>query len=270
VTAGVDPALSAIALGLLLGVQHATDADHVVAVATIVSRTRRFGAGALIGAFWGLGHTLTIAAVGVAIIVFRVTVTPMVGLAMEFAVAIMLMILGATRLTLALRGARSVAPEHLAEPHRHDTAPAFHSHAHAHGELVHRHPHVHPSRRLIDALGSVGVGQAIRSALIGVVHGLAGSAAVALLALSAIQDPYLAVGYLLVFGAGTIAGMTMITAVMALPFAARAGWLARWQRALAVGTGALSLCLGLYLGIQIVGSGGFDMASALSPSADIR
>jgi high-affinity nickel-transport protein len=247
----MGPALSAIVLGLLLGVQHATDADHVVAVATIVSRTRRFGAGALVGAFWGLGHTLTIAAVGVTIIVFRVTVTPTVGLAMEFAVAVMLVILGVTRLARALRGARDVAPEHLTEPHRHDAEPAFHSHAHAHGEVVHRHPHVHPSRRLADAVGRVGPAQAVRSALIGVVHGLAGSAAVALLALSTIQDPYWAVGYLLVFGVGTIAGMTLITALMALPFAARAGWLARWQRGLAVGTGALSLCFGLYLGYRI-------------------
>jgi high-affinity nickel-transport protein len=243
--------LSAVALGLLLGVQHATDADHVVAVATIVSRTRRFGAGALIGAFWGLGHTLTIAAVGAAIILFRVTVTPTAGLAMEFAVAIMLVILGVARLSLALRGARTVAPEHLAEPHRHDAAPAFHSHAHAHGEIVHRHPHVHPPTRLAAALNGVGIGQAIRSTSIGVVHGLAGSAAVALLAVSTIADPYLAVGYLLVFGAGTIAGMTAITGLMALPFVVGAGWLARCQGALAMGTGALSLAFGLYLGFHI-------------------
>ena len=244
-------ALSAVALGLLLGVQHATDADHVVAVATIVSRTRRFGAGALIGAFWGLGHTLTIAAVGVAIILFRVAITPTAGRAMELTVAVMLVILGVARLALALRGARAVPPEHLAELHRHDAASAFHSHVHAHGTVVHRHPHVHPSSRLAAALNGVGIGQAVRSTLIGVVHGLAGSAAVALLALSTIGDPYLAVGYLLVFGVGTIAGMTAITGLMALPFAAAAGWLARWQRALAAGTGALSVCFGLYLGLSV-------------------
>lgn len=247
----IGPALSAIALGLLLGVQHATDPDHVVAVATIVSRTRRFGAGALIGAFWGLGHTLTIFAVGAAIVLFRVTVTPTVGLAMEFAVANMLVILGMARVTLALRGARSVAPEHLAEPHRHHAVPAFHSHEHTHGAVVHRHPHVHPPAGLTAALSGVGIAQALRSTLIGVVHGLAGSAAVALLALGAVADPYLAVGYLLVFGLGTIAGMTAITALMSLPFAVHVGWLARWQRALAVGTGALSLGFGLYLGFHI-------------------
>jgi hypothetical protein len=246
--------LSAVFLGLLLGIQHATDTDHVVAVATIVSRTRRFGAGALIGAFWGLGHTVTIAAVGTAIIVFRVTVTPTVGLATELAVAVTLMVLGAMRIARAARGAGDVAPEHLAEPHRHDAQPAFHSHAHAHGALVHRHPHVHPPARLAAAMRGVGFGQAIRSALVGVVHGLAGSAAVALLALGTIPDPYLSVGYLLVFGTGTIAGMTAMTALMALPFATSARRLARWQRALTMGTGVLSLAFGVYLGAQIGGA----------------
>ena len=245
------PGLSAVLLGLLLGIQHATDADHVVAVATIVSRTRRFGAGALIGAFWGLGHTVTIAAVGAAIILFRITVTPTIGLSMELAVAAMLMVLGALRIARALRGAGDVPPEHLAEPHRHDAEPAFHSHAHAHGALVHRHPHVHPPARLAEAVRGVGIGQATRSALVGVVHGLAGSAAVALLALGTMQEPYLAVGYLLVFGAGTIAGMIAITALIALPFAAGARRLARWQRALAAGTGMVSLGFGLFLAVHI-------------------
>jgi high-affinity nickel-transport protein len=100
----------------------------------------------------------------------------------------------------------------------------------------------------------VGAGQAVRSALVGVVHGLAGSAAVALLALGSIADPSVAVGYLLVFGLGTIAGMTAITAVIALPFAAGARRFARWQRALALGTGGLSLGVGIYLAMRVGGS----------------
>ena len=247
----IAPGLSAVLLGLLLGVQHATDADHVVAVATIVSRTRRFGAGALVGAFWGVGHTLTIAAVGAAIILLRWSVSPRVGLSMEFAVALMLMLLGAVRIARALRGSGDVAPEHLAEPHSHEAQPAFHSHTHVHGAIVHHHPHVHPSARLAAAMREVGVAQAIRSGLVGVVHGLAGSAAVALLALSTIQDPYLALGYLVVFGLGTIAGMTAITALMAWPFSAGARRLVRWQRALGFGTGTLSLGFGLYLAAHI-------------------
>src|SRR3990167_9135480 len=115
----MDAGLSVILLGLLLGVQHATDPDHIVAVATIVSRTRRFGAGAMVGALWGVGHTATIAAVGSALIVFKVAITPAVGLSLEFAVAVMLMALGAARLTSALRESGAVPVAHLGEPHAH-------------------------------------------------------------------------------------------------------------------------------------------------------
>src|SRR5258705_8035203 len=95
----MDPELlPTLGLGFLFGLQHATDPDHVVAVATIVSRTRRFDAGALIGAFWGVGHTATIVTMGMAIIVFNVTVTPSVGLSMELAVAVMLLALGLFRI----------------------------------------------------------------------------------------------------------------------------------------------------------------------------
>lgn len=247
----MDSPLAVILLGLLFGVQHATDADHVVAVATIVSRTRRFGVGAFIGALWGAGHTLTITVVGTLIIIFHVTMPPTLGLTMELAVAVMLVLLGASRIAGALHGAGDVAAEHLATQHPHDARPAFHSHAHAHGDVVHRHPHVHPSERLLGALREVGPAQAARSVLVGVVHGLAGSAAVALLALTTITDPYLAVGYLLVFGMGTMVGMTAITALLALPFSTGATSLLGWQRKLALGTGLLSLGFGLYFAAQI-------------------
>src|SRR3989337_1107858 len=159
----MDSSLGAIALGFVFGLQHATDADHVVAVASIVSRTGRFASGALVGAFGGLGHTVTIPAAGMAIVLFNVTVTPRAGLSMELAVAFMLMALGVARILRLMRG-------------------------------------------------TVGPAQAVRSTLIGLVHGLAGSAAVALLVLSTVRSPYAAVVYLLVFGLGTIAGMTAITA----------------------------------------------------------
>src|SRR5512139_2906893 len=100
----MDSGLGAIALGFLFGLQHATDADHVVAVASIVSRTGRFAAGVLVGAFWGLGHSVTIAVAGMAIVVFNVTVTPRAGLSMELLVAVMLMALGVARIARLMRG----------------------------------------------------------------------------------------------------------------------------------------------------------------------
>jgi len=93
--AGITPSIvSFLSLGLLLGMRHATDADHVVAIATIVSREQSIAGSALIGAAWGVGHTITIVAVGAAIIVFGVVIPPRLGLSMEFAVGIMLVLLG--------------------------------------------------------------------------------------------------------------------------------------------------------------------------------
>jgi high-affinity nickel-transport protein len=241
----------AVLVGLLFGIQHATDADHVVAVATIVSRTRRFGAGAVLGLFWGLGHTVTIATVGAGILLLNLRVTPSLGRAMEAAVAAMLMALGAWRLVGALRGSDPVPVEHLTAPHAHPHARVFHSHPHVHGDIVHRHPHVHPHARLLRALRGVGAGQALSSALVGVVHGLAGSAALALLVLSTIRTPGGALLYLLLFGLGTIIGMTAITALLAVPFTLPAPWLSRWRRVFAIGTGALSLAFGGFLAIRI-------------------
>lgn len=222
----MDSSIGAIVLGFVFGLQHATDADHVVAVASIVSRTGRFTSGALVGAFWGLGHTVTVAAAGIAIVAFNVTVTPRAGLSMELAVAVMLMGLGVARIARLMRD----RDERQAPPtgaHRHDA----------------------PGLRLV--LRTLGPAQAVRSTLTGLVHGLAGSAAVALLVLSTVRNPYAAVGYLLVFGLGTITGMTAITGLLSVPFVAPVPFLFRFRRALALGTGLLSLGLGLYLAVHI-------------------
>ena len=217
----MDSSLGALALGFVFGLQHATDADHVVAVASIVSRTNRFASGALVGAFWGLGHTLTIAAAGTAIVLFNVTVTPRAGLSMELAVALMLMALGLARILRLMRGRE---------------------------ERVSREPDASGFWVVLQTLGPA---QAARSTFTGLVHGLAGSAAVALLVLSTVRSPYAAVGYLLVFGLGTIAGMVAITALLSVPFAARVPAVFRFRRALALGTGLLSLGFGLYLAVHV-------------------
>jgi high-affinity nickel-transport protein len=247
----MDAVLPVILLGLLLGLQHATDPDHVVAVATIVSRRPRFLSGALVGAFWGLGHTLTIVTVGGAIILLNLTINHTVGSSLELAVAVMLVLLGSLRLVRTFRERDHVHPEHLEAAHDHAARPAFHTHAHTHDGIAHTHPHLHPPWRLLEALQLVGPAQALRSAGIGVVHGLAGSAAVGLLVLSTIKNPYWAAAYLLVFGAGTILGMMGITAAMTVPFALTAGRFRGLNRALALGTGAVSLWLGIFLIYQI-------------------
>ena len=146
----MEPLSSAVVLGFVLGVQHATDPDHLTAVATIVTRERRFADGALIGALWGLGHMLTLATVGTILIAFTITMRPSVATGLELLVAAMLVILGVLRLRDAARGMSGVEAAHLTADHDHGGAEVVHSHAHAHGDRVHGHPHVHPSRDLTD------------------------------------------------------------------------------------------------------------------------
>src|SRR3954468_20960548 len=127
-------------LGFFLGMRHATDADHVVAIATIVSRERSITGSALIGAAWGLGHTITVMAVGAAIILFGVVIPPKLGLSMEFAVGVMLVVLGILTLT-GIGRAVGVAHIHVGLP----GGPGLdlHDHLHAHGDYVHQHAHGH-------------------------------------------------------------------------------------------------------------------------------
>jgi high-affinity nickel-transport protein len=244
-----------VALGFVLGMRHATDPDHVIAVTTIVARQRKAASAAWIGALWGLGHTLTILAVGGGIILFRWVIPPRIGLSMEFSVGLMLILLGVMNLTGIWR---VIANRKTAANGR-----PMHSHPHSHGDFVHDHPHGHgsgghphdPDRTPVGwldrRLGGVGAYRWVRPLLIGIVHGLAGSAAVALLVLASIADPTWAVFYLLIFGLGTIAGMILITVVIAVPFAWGSARSVRVGEMLRISSGVLSLAFGLFLAWQI-------------------
>jgi len=195
---------SVLALGFLLGMRHATDPDHVVAVTTIVSQQRSLARAARTGVLWGIGHTATILLVGGAIIVLRVQldgIPPRVGLSLEFAVAVMLVVLG----LLTLAG----------------------------GE-----------RRVADSTA--------RPLTVGFVHGLAGSAAVATLPqVALIPDPPRAVGYLTVFGVGTIAGMLLVTASIAAPALFASRRFVGMNRTLRIASGVASIAFGLVLAHRI-------------------
>jgi ABC-type nickel/cobalt efflux system permease component RcnA len=252
--------LPVVVLGFLLGMLHATDADHVIAVSTIVGRQRSAAGAARVGLLWGLGHSLTILGVGSAIIVFNLVIPPRVELALEFGVALMLLLLGVVALGRVRRHVRetltSALAEGLAEHSHAGPVSDAHLHPHAHGEYVHAHPHGHgaaghghagtPLSWLDRRLGGLTVYQALRPVSIGIVHGLAGSAAVALLVLAQIREPLWAVAYLLLFGIGTTAGMTLITTLIAVPFL-RSHRLPLLNLGLQVMGGALSLGLGGYL-----------------------
>lgn len=251
--------LSIIALGFFLGMRHATDPDHVVAVATIVSRQRDISRAALVGAFWGLGHTVTILIVGTCIILFNIVIPTRIGLSMELAVGIMLIILGLANIVTfprALPALSANSPEHS------DGHDLLLSHAHSHGDYVHTHGHTHepegPPHRpdatsvaLLDgALSRFRFYQHLRPLAVGIVHGLAGSAAIALLVLATIRNTRWAIIYLLVFGVGTIAGMMVITVSLAstLKAAARSQPIAA---KLGMASGLLSLVFGCFVVYQI-------------------
>jgi hypothetical protein len=233
--------------------RHATDPDHVIAVSTIVSRERSIAKAGLIGILWGCGHTFTIVAVGAAIILFGLAIPVRVGLTMEFSVGLMLILLGVLNLT----GAMKWLSERLSPGHARVTGE--HAHLHGHDSRVHFHWHSHTSAAehhgnsltapswLQPRLERLGLFHVLRPLFVGIVHGLAGSAAVALLVLSTIREPKWAVLYLLIFGVGTVAGMMLITAALALPFSL-AGYRFAWvNRGLVTASGLLSLGFGLFI-----------------------
>ena len=242
--------VSILLLGFFLGMRHATDPDHVIAVTTIVARQRRVGAAALIGVLWGIGHTLTMVAVGGAIIVFGVVIPPRLGLTMELSVALMLILLGLLNVAGIMRWITAIATPVHVHPHRHGD----YAHSHAHGQTPAAHGHGEddtPIARLDRRLGGLGLYQMLRPLVVGVVHGLAGSAAVALLVLATIPDPWWGIAYLVVFGAGTIAGMMLITAATALPFTYTVSRFAAVNRHLVLASGVASIGFGLFLVYRI-------------------
>ena len=211
-----------LALGFFLGMRHATDSDHVIAVTTIVSRARSARAALWVGALWGLGHSATILTVGGAIVLFGWVIPPRLGLSMEMSVAVMLIVLGAMNLSGALTRINQIA------------------HRHQHGEALDDSsaPHVH-------------VRGPLRPLVIGVVHGLAGSAAVALLVLATIKSASMALVYLAIFGAGTVAGMMLLTMAMSLPISAISRRFDNVEHLMARVTGLVSIAFGLFLAYRI-------------------
>jgi len=210
------PPLALLWLGLALGLRHAADPDHVVAVGAIGARTRRLWPAMQLGLVWGLGHTLTLFIVASGIILFHWVVPPRLGLGMEFAVAVALVIVGLSNVSA----------------HRHEGAS----------------PNIRSARRAF---------------AVGLVHGLAGSAAVALLVVATTPDPAWACAYLLVFGFGTLLGMTLITTGLALPIITASR---RWNvgdRVVRTSTGTLSVAMGLWLAFQIGWTDGLFLATPL-------
>lgn len=192
--------LPALTLGFALGLRHAMDADHIAAVGTISTSARSAWRAALLGASWGLGHSLSVMLVGGALVIMRLPMPPRLALALEFGVAIMLVALG-MRSLMARRRTGNIS--------------------------------------------------ATRPLLIGVVHGLAGSAVLAFLLLSTTSSPLAAAVYLLCFSVGTIAGMTAVTTAIGLPWRLKPARALSMERALRVAAGVASIGIGLSLAHRV-------------------
>ena len=246
--------LSIIVLGFFLGMRHATDPDHVVAVTTIVSRQRSIRHAALIGVLWGLGHTITILVVGSAIILFGIVIPARVGLTMELSVGLMLILLGILNLSGMMRWiTETVTPLHMGY-HAHPHEQVDYVHSHSHGRVPEQPSHAENATAVgwMDrTFGRLGFYHVIRPLTVGIVHGLAGSAAVALLVLTTIRVPSWAILYLLVFGLGTVAGMMLITAAIAVPFTISESRFARLNRGMGLVAGLVSLVFGLFIVYQM-------------------
>lgn len=203
-----------VALGLLLGARHAMDADHLVAVSTIVTRESSVRGAASVGLLWGMGHSLTILLVGATMMGLSWTISDRTEALLELPVAVMLIWLGVRSL---LRG------RHLSAAPRVEEGPE-------------------PAQ----------TGRHAQPVLVGVIHGVGGSAAVALLVVPLVESWTAGVAYLILFGAGTVLGMTLVTVAFARPLGAEGRFGVLPRRALIRGAGALSIGLGVLLGIELV------------------
>lgn len=228
----MSPTLAAVGgIGLLLGFRHAFEPDHLAAVSTLATRSPRLSAAARLGAAWALGHSASVGVVVGAIIAFNLRLPESLWPAADLLVALLLVGLGGSVITRYVRGRW-----HL-HVHSHGTAPHLHLHSHEHSPS-HAHGHA--------------VGDARRSLGFGLLHGLAGSAAVLLLLVAAAESRALQLAYFVAFGLGTLAGMMIVTLALATVVRLASHRSERWATALHLGAAAASIGVGLMLGWRVV------------------
>lgn len=213
--------ISLLGLGFLSGLRHAFDIDHIAAVSTIISRPsiRKLS---LLGIFWGFGHTISLLLAGLIVLLLKITISEKLASLFELAVALMLVMLGINVL-FAIKKEKM----HI-HKHRHGNIEHIHLHSHKSADY-HKHKHV----------------QLRKSLIIGLIHGLAGSAALTLLVLSGVDSALLGLAYILLFGMGSVIGMVIVSAIISLPFKLISGRLEAAQTLMRMGTGMISIIIGL-------------------------
>lgn len=237
--------IALLGLGLVFGLKHATEVDHVVAVSTIVSEHRSVWRSALVGGLWGAGHTAALLVVGVCLLVFRLPMPPSLASGLEFAVALMIISLGVLTVVRVLRKRADV---HI-HRHTHDGQSHVHIHFHEQG-TEHESAAPHTPAPHSHAVSRIG----LKPALVGAMHGLAGSAGLTLLVLTQIKSVGLGLVYLGVFGLGSTLGMLLMSGLIGLPFVFSGKRFSNINYGLQTAAGCLSIAFGLWYAYQ-VGSG---------------
>lgn len=234
---------SLLAVGFGLGLKHAIEADHLAAVSNIVSDRKSLWSASLVGALWGLGHTISLLVAAVAVIIFHFEIGARLSRGLELLVALMLIVLGFDTLRKLFRGGQ------------------LHTHFHRHGGRLHAHPHMHDATRVHqfrhdhEQTGEQpthhGLAIGPRPLIVGMIHGLAGSGALMLLVLSTISSPVVGMSYILVFGIGSIGGMMLMSLVLSLPFHFTAKTFGGVELTIRGLAGAFSLSFGVFMIYQI-------------------
>jgi len=230
----MSPTIATVAgIGLLLGLRHAFEPDHLAAVSTLATRpSARLRGAARLGLVWGLGHTATVGIVILFIIVLGIQVPERFWPIAELVVAALLMLLGSMVIWRYLRG-------------------RWHMHVHQHASRV-PHLHLHSHAHDADHSHGHGVADARRSLGFGIAHGLAGSGAIAALLVAAASDATARVAYFAAFGIGTIAGMLGVSLTLSLVVRLASRQSERWATVLHVGAAALSVIAGVVLAQQVI------------------
>lgn len=225
-TQGTATIFSILAVGFVLGLRHATEADHLAAVSTIVGERKSLWSSSLVGGLWGVGHTISLFVVGLIVIFLKLQISTKVETWLEACVGAMLILLGLNALKKMWRGEK------------------IHVHKHAHEGREHLHIHAHARGKSEDLTHHK---LSPRSVLVGMIHGLAGSAALMLLIIPTIESPLLAMAYILVFGIGSIGGMMLMSFLIGLPFHFTANRFTQLNTAIRLTAAVFSLGLGAFI-----------------------
>ncbi len=212
-------------IGMLLGIRHAFDADHILAVSTMILEHKSPYKTALVGSFWGIGHTTTLFIAGLLILLLKIYIPERINLFFEFCVGLMLVFLGI----------RAIQRKDTIHAHQHSHMDISHTHYHNLKEKSHLHQHH-------------------KSFLIGAIHGLAGSGVLTILVLTTIKNVLEGMYYILLFGIGSVVGMTLISILLGLPLLYSQKKLPKFETYLKYFTGILSIAFGLFVAYENSGA----------------